>query len=581
MKLQKLSSNIKNLSIVVLALALVYGIVRIPSCGPTQIVEKEVSAPVPSGSDAPLPSGVTPGPTLPTGCGKTTFAIVKPIVKKNCVSCHSTFDTFQVAKGKGNDFVTRVNLNPADPRKMPLGAGQLSDSEKQIFKVWQADGFLEDCPTGPVAPKKFYNLDDVEKAIEDEGNKLNADERADSRFLVLTHKVDQGLPESEIATYISGAHKSVNALNTKTGKLEKLPASGPELSILRIELDDFGLNKADWEQVLLNDPFKIESFTNRGRNIKTLFKTKQPWLHADNFTVIAHENANVYYHLTKTPANFAALILKLGVQFSGDQRNFKAYFMGTNKSPISDLKPRLVTQFKSDDGMFWITFDPQALNGVANRSVFNAPLLIDTVNPLEFAAGEIIYTLRNGLQGYALIDAKGNLLKEADIGIVRDTSSPVTAVIKNAISCHRCHAAGVITTVDEVGAHVQQNASNFDPNDVQRVKELYKPQSENDKLFAEYNKGFAKASEALGASVGIDPLTFLTDHFQLNWSLTQLASFVFLTDDQFKAALNQSAQGKVQLGAVLTGSTVTLDQVKIGLPFVIKDARLFQDRLGQ
>lgn len=542
-------------------------LVKVPGCGSEQLIQESAS----------------PGPSVnvPNGCGKVTFSEVKPVIAQNCLRCHPGFDQYALAKQKAPAMIQRINLDESDAKHMPQKLPSLPQDKKDLFTAWQQGGFLEICPTQTTSPKTFYNFDSIEGAIETAGNDLLLDERLKSRFLVLTHKVDQGVSAADLSIFFSAANKAVNSLNTQNAKITKLAQLGPESSILRINLDDFGLSVKDWDLIIANDPFRIESFTTRGKNIKNLFQTRQVWLHFDNFINISHGSADVYYALTKVPGTFDALVKKLGVNFVGDQRNFTANFLGTSRSPISDQKPRLVTQFRSDDGNFWMTFDPITLNNVKARNLFNAPLLIDTKLPFEFAAGEIIFSLRNGLQAYVLVNKNGELLREADPNIVRDVNSPVSSIIKNSLSCFRCHAAGVIPATDELRAHVQANASNFDAQDVQRVLALYKTQDVMDKSFRDYNAAYQSSQDKVDAQPALDPVTYASDRFQLNWDINQLASFLFLSRADFTNALNQSATGKQQLGAILTGGTVSLDVIKQSIQQVIKDSRLFEDPLGK
>jgi hypothetical protein len=571
----------------IFAASLIYFVSKVPSCG-SQELQKQDTVEQPT----------TTPPTIPppsNGCGKITYVEIKPVVDSKCVSCHAKFASFSALAQEGGDVVSRITADPNSSGRMPKAPNApLSQNDQQLFKLWQSQGFIESCQTASAPPtkKNFYTFDQIEAAMNAAGQLLSEDERAKSRFLVLTHRLNEGATPQEMATLKAGVNKAVNSLNTKSSRLINLAELGPENSILRLNLDDVGLSARDFDLVNTDDPFKLESFTKQGINLKILFSTRSPWIHADNFMRVALTN-NTYYKLIKIfGLNLSQIFQKLGVDFLGDQRNFSANFIGTSHSFISNDKPRLVTEFRSSDGEMWVTFDADTLAGKANRNLFNAPLLIDAVSlvngveqnfTFDFSAGEAIFQLRNGMQGFLLSDNKGNLLHKGAITVVHDNLSPISSEVINARACFRCHQVGMNPVIDEVKAHVDQNGATFGKDVTQRVDALYKDQPVNDKLFKDYNADFALALAKIQNSASVDSVSITLDPFELNWTLHKAANFYFLTDKDFSNALNQSAKARNQLGALLTGgqATVALDQVITANQDLVNDANLFKDKLGQ
>lgn len=220
-------------------------------------------------------------------------------------------------------------------------------------------------------------------------------------------------------------------------------------------------------------------------------------------------------------------------------------------------------------------------NGINTKNLFQVPLLAETGGQENFThdASEVIYTLPNGLQGYALFDAKGARQNEAPITVVADNKSPVTPIIINAISCTRCHSAGLISMQDQILDHVNANAAQFNPvSDVQLVQQLYHNSASNQAIFAADRKTFARAMNTIGVDAqDADPITQVTDQLQLNWDAQRAAAFLFLTKEEFAQALNTSPTAKNQIGQLLTGGTVTFQQFTLVIQQLIKDAALFQD----
>jgi hypothetical protein len=232
-----------------------------------------------------------------------------------------------------------------------------------------------------------------------------------------------------------------------------------------------------------------------------------------------------------------------------------------------------------------LTVANDALTLTPNKNLFKDPLINGTggVELFNQDASEVIWQLQNGMQGYALFDAAGNLLNAADPNVVIDTETPLAnKVINNANSCPRCHNGGIISMQDQVLASTLANASQFVAQDVQLVKAFYQSNTSNAALFKTDQAQFAQALHALGIDPNQpDPQNVVTDQFLLNWNMKQAASFLFLTTDQMTQAINTSPTAKNQIGALLTpNGTVTFAQFTGVLQQLIKDANLFQDPVG-
>lgn len=550
----------------------------VPSCG-TEVIEKQD---VPSTSQPPV------GTPPPGGCNKVTFTEVKPLITAKCISCHRAerYDEYQQAKSAIDQFIERVSLPDNNPRRMPKGGEPLAQGEKDVLLRWKVDGLSENCNGQLPSPKKKVVFNEAEQAMFGAVNGLDISDRIQTRFLVLTNKLNEGASEEEISKTKQAANKAINGLNGVERKLLKLKEIGPEGAILQIRLEDFGLNRIDWEKIIAADPLKLESFTNTGVILKQLTQTRRPWIEVADFIDVTHRNSRLYYDLVRAPNTFQELVQKLGVNFSGDLRDFKAFLIGEANSVLSLGKNRLVSRFESRDGYFWMTFDPLAIDAqTPQRNLFKFPLLAQAGGKanFDFAASEVIYSLPNGLQGYFLTNAQGVRQNAAPTNIVQDNSgqNPKGSEIVNASSCSRCHNGGLIPLTDQVRDSVIQNAVLFDARDVEIVRRLYKVGSANSALFDDDNRTFEKNLGAVGVSPGADPLVFATDRLLLNWNLNQLASYLFFEKEEFRLLLGQSATGRAELGQLLVDKTVTYDQIIQSLPKVIEELRIFQDELGK
>jgi hypothetical protein len=85
----------------------------------------------------------------------TTYtANIKPIIDNSCTPCHvpskggkkANFDSFDSTKKYIADMITRVQLNPDDPKFMPFKQKKppLTAAEIQTLKNWQMSGMKKD-----------------------------------------------------------------------------------------------------------------------------------------------------------------------------------------------------------------------------------------------------------------------------------------------------------------------------------------------------------------------------------------------------------------------------------------------------
>jgi len=77
-----------------------------------------------------------------------------------------------------------------------------------------------------------------------------------------------------------------------------------------------------------------------------------------------------------------------------------------------------------------------------------------------------------------------------------------------------------------------------------------------------------------------DPANLLTNTFRAEWTVKQAAAFYFLKQEDFLECLEGSARAKEQIGQLLNGGTVSLDQVIATNPILVRDCNLFQDDIN-
>jgi hypothetical protein len=523
------------------------------------------------------------------GCSVPVYADVQPIFEKNCANCHTLEKDPELAAEWGEESVRRINLGAGNRDRMPPSPKPLLDvADKQAIAAWVRAGKLEKCPDdggdggGGLG---FIDFDATERAMLDSLENVEEDDAARVRFLSTADLVNQGATTEELETAVRAAAKALNGLNVEDDDILMPTKVGPGL--WQIDLEDFGLDGAKWQAIIQANSFTVVSNTDRGKIIRDLTATDEPMLFVDDFIDTTHRNSAVYYTITETPLTLAALEQRLGIDLNADIADFEVSMMTSTRSPISLSKPRMLVRGEVERGDFkgayWQTFDPlQVAAGEEDRNPFEFPFLAASgfAKNFDFAASEVIYTLPNGLHGYALFAADGTRQDAAPLNVVADNKpGPRGPEIRNAISCLKCHAGGFIRMEDQMRAKFQ-DGDGFVAQEIQAGLELYKPQGAINAAFTKDNGDYARALEALGISPAKDdPINVVNDSMLADWDAAKLAARLFLRRDDLVRRLRQSAVGSARVGQLATGGTATFDQVVDVFDDIVADLRLFEEPL--
>lgn len=517
-------------------------------------------------------------------CNKVTFEEnLKPLLAAQCADCHAVFVNYDVAVQRIDEWIRRVDLAAEDPRRMPKKPKpELSQFEKDFFINWKRDGLIKtnkECQG--TNQGSTMTLDDIETILLTDISKIEQSDREFVRYFISSHKLNEG----QSTPLGKGAvDKALNSLVEKSRVISLSTFIDPKKTILRFDLRSFELDARDWGFIEQFDRINFVSNTDKGKSLRLITKTQKPWLHFDNGIDLLSDPA-LYYFFLNVPKYIGDLRLKLGVNYANDLRNLDATLIGNNDSILTNQRNRLLSRHESIDGYYWETYDTGALGSDRQKNLFDFPLLRETGSARIFrsVASEVIASLPNGLQMYALYNGNGELQKIAPIDVVRDQQSPVppAPAIQTSISCQRCHFGGIITARDEIRQHVIDHGDEFGTNDVERVKSLYKTQVSLNAIFKVDNSRYAEALKKVGVTVGDkDPINRWRDELYLNWDDKKTAAFLFLPLAEFREKLNQSAEGRRQIGQLLSGGTVTFDQLKSVLPILRRDMRIGEDEIN-
>lgn len=539
----------------------------------------------------------------PDLANKTNFVgDVQPVLQQACVSCHSVFrggriDNFEIAKGAIQDIIYRVGLPASNSQRMPPPPGTLNDDQKALFSDWLQDGLLESSGCNPRddtgSEWQLLDLDYLESNILDDLNRLDAQSRENVGYVTLSHKYNRWASEVEMKDYRNAINKSVNSLSTERDLLLTDPIDARQ-TIYRIDLESYGFGldgptdyRDDWEAASDGgDQFKFESFTNKGLLIKQLTGRDRVWMHADNYNLATHGDPDIYYEILDIPSDLFTFLNDNDIDIQQEFDNFDVRVFGTVESPITQNKNRLISRMENDDGYFWTTFDANSVFE-EDKNYFEFPCLreMNCIKTANFDASEIIYTLPNGLQGYALFNANNVRENEAPIDVVQNVNSPFSPIIINGLDCHRCHNQALIVQRDAIRDSVIRNASEFDVDDVEKVKAFYPTNAGLSALFTKDINFFRQNLNKIGQDIGnADSINLLTDNFRKNQSLKEIAAFLFFSELELRNCINGDARLRSQIGQLITDSgnaTITLAQFIVSFPDIVRGCRLGQDPIDR
>src|SRR5262249_21904806 len=367
-----------------------------------------------------------------------------------------------------------------DPEMPPPDEPQPTAEERDLIKKWIETGatpFPED--EGPARP--FKTELDILTAIRDYMQGLDRADRRFQRFFTFTHlHNNKSIRTYELRLARAALSKVVNSL-TWAPDIVMPRAIDKEETIFAIDLRKLDWDKRNlWREILKYYPYGLKHdsdrspvLANMARDLYEITGTDIPYLRADWFIVTAAQpplyHTLVYdealpslvkrrpdYRDLKNPKKMTDYDLErdLNVNVGKNFLRDELARAGFAKSGVS-RQNRLVERHRAAYGAYWKSYDFKA--NAPDSNLFQYPLgpgFKENPYPkLAFrqAGGEIIFTLPNGMQGYLLVDEKGNRIDEGPTEVVIDSKETAgKANVVNAISCMHCHQNGMIRFSDTV-----------------------------------------------------------------------------------------------------------------------------------
>ena len=347
----------------------------------------------------------------------------------------------------------------------------------------------------------------------------------------------------------------------------------PAQTIFRLDIGDVEWSAVTWDRILAENPYGVTYETTNATTCYQHCGTQQPFVRGDWFVARA-SIPPLYHDILDLPKTDLELEKKLLVDVLRNRQTDRVARAGFNGSGVSNNN-RLIERHRSNltRGAYWKSTDFGSNDGTKN--LFKNPADKDGKDTFAGDGGEIIFNLPNGLQGYMLIDAKGERIDKGPISVVSDPKRPDKLVV-NGLSCMSCHAKGMIEKDDQVRDAVLDNPNGYTADVIAVVKALYPEKPDFDALVAQDKDRFSKAVAALGIELGeTEPIVTLALRFEELLDLPLAAAEAGVSSEEFVQGLGRSPELASIFGTLkVPGGTVQREVYLANFGLIVRDLKL-------
>ena len=316
----------------------------------------------------------------------------------------------------------------------------------------------------------------------------------------------------------AGLNKFINSVSRADSLAPVTPVDGTDGALVRIDIRDYGWDFDDWralsegvhthgaveagfsakawDELAEVNPYAIDPHSDTFLNaLSKGTHTAVPVLNADWFTHFGSE-APYYDMLLRLPAHIRDLEDTLGVDVDRRIKEVDMIRAGFAESGVSDHNRMLERFDLKRNGYYWKSYDFAGDDGRQLLTTYpDGPAELSHTasgtEAFEHDGGEMIFSLRNGLQGYYLSTADGARLLVGPTSIVSFRNKPIGRGVEivNARSCFDCHENGIIRKNDELRNHILATNA-FDRRQREVLLQMYPEQDVLDDAFAKDNATF-------------------------------------------------------------------------------------------
>lgn len=378
-----------------------------------------------------------------------------------------------------------------------------------------------------------------------------------------------------------GFNKLINSLSNGPRVVPVVPVPNTEGAVVRIDLRDYDWSEDDWVSLSTgaytreaeDAEFEEEAWTNLApvypyavdpkfdpilQAVADATGTFVPIMRADWVARFASQSP--YYDiLLDLTADIKDIEERIGVDAERDIRDLRVIRAGmlAGASGVSDHNRMLERFDLPRDGYYWKSYDFAGSHNEQSLELHpDGPAeLAETpsgTTPFEHDGGEMIFSLRNGLQGYYLSTNLGERLLVGPASIVSFRQKPIGKGVEvvNARSCFDCHANGMIDKRDEVREALMAS-TRFSRDELEVLLEMYVDNDTLDEYYDKDRQTFLRTLAELNATSltaggrltsleapmsvgGGEIVTYLADmHFHA-LDMKQLARDFYMDEEEFR-----------------------------------------------
>jgi hypothetical protein len=303
--------------------------------------------------------------------------------------------------------------------------------------------------------RDFVRDEDVLQAIRDHLDKMPQHRRRTERYFSLANvSNDPEVSDAALRLYRAALSKAVNSLSWEPNLV--IPrAIDRQGTVFVVDTHELGWDRRHlWDAVLSRYPYGLTRNFDRDEALRTLSLavtqatgTDLPCVRADWFVARA-TRPPLYHDLLDLPRDVKELEKRLNVDVERaflDDALVRAGIVQSGASRQNRLIERVPTRY----GAYWKTYDFKPASGETSNLVLFPLGPRFSANPFNAKAfvqadSEALFNLPNGLQGYLLVNNRGQRIDTAPFDVVEDPdrTSGTTAVV-NGLSCMACHATGI------------------------------------------------------------------------------------------------------------------------------------------
>lgn len=434
----------------------------------------------------------------------------------------------------------RAALSADDPMPPATENNPLKPEEKALLKAWIQAGALQ-APSASKDAKvrKFVTTEQMLSTIAGDLHQADERDRPFLRYFTLTHLYNAGAQTEEITAYQNALSKLLNSLSWQ--KRIVIPVAIESTgTIFRIDMRKYSWSAGTWKNLLLSYPYHVVPGSPVAKTITMATECELPFVRADWF-VSSAARPPLYHVLLDMPKTAGDLEKKLLIDVEKNIKEETVVRAGFSESGVS-RNNRIVERHESPYGAYWRSYDFSSSTGKQN--IFQNPL------GFEPAGGEIVFNLPNGMQGYLLVNGKGDRINNGPIEIVNNKTNPTDPIVRNGLTCMTCHTRGLKAFTDQVREVALKTPSpEYDKN---KCLALYSAKPAMEKLFIEDLKRYADAAKETGNEIGdTEPIALLSAEYEAPVSVVRASAEVGIKPEEFLKKIQSSPELLAQFAVLL------------------------------